>query len=397
MTISEARDTRNDPIAPLPPTPHWTGADPHSPWLAAAASLVGPLADSAADHDETGAFVHAQTGQLRQRKFMSMMVPRQLGGGGASHAEACAVLAILAHGCPATSLAFSMHSHLVAAQVWRHHRGLPAPMLSKVAAKELVLVSTGASDWIESNGTATKVDGGFRVSARKAPASGCPDGNVLVTSARWEDAPDGPQVIHVAVPFSAAGVSIDETWDTMGMRATGSHTVVLADVFVPDESVSLVRPTGAWHPVWSVVTGAALPLIMSTYVGVAESAAQRAIELARRHADRPDIAPLVGRMLNSLTVARDTVAAMIAAGDDLRFENSLAHAAATLGRKTIAAEACAEAVRTALEVGGGAAYSRGSGIERLFRDVHGALYHPLPAAQQERFSGRVALGLDPIA
>jgi acyl-CoA dehydrogenase len=48
-------------------------------------------------------------------------------------------------------------------------------------------------------------------------------------------------------------------------------------------------------------------------------------------------------------------------------------------------------------VGGGAAYSRGSGIERLFRDVHGALYHPLPAAQQERFSGRVALGLDPIA
>ena len=59
-----------------------------------------------------------------------------------------------------------------------------------------------------------------------------------------------------------------------------------------------------------------------------------------------------------------------------------------------AAEACIDTVRLALELGGGAAYSRGPGIERLFRDVHGALYHPLPTAQQEMFTGRRALGID---
>ena len=40
-------------------------------------------------------------------------------------------------------------------------------------------------------------------------------------------------MIHCSIPFAAAGVTIEKTWDTMGMRGTGSHTVVLEDVFVP--------------------------------------------------------------------------------------------------------------------------------------------------------------------
>jgi acyl-CoA dehydrogenase len=87
---------------------------------------------------------------------------------------------------------------------------------------------------------------------------------------------------------------------------------------------------------------------------------------------------------------------MIDAGDDLRFDNTYDHASACLSRKTIAADAAIATVRLALEAGGGAAYSSSSGIERLYRDVHGALYHPLPAARQERFTGRLALGVDPV-
>lgn len=378
------------------PTRHWTGADPGGRWAAVARELVPRLAERADEHDRDGTFVSDGLELLRDHGLMSMLVPADLGGGGASHAEACAVLAELAHGCPATSLTYSMHSHLVAAQVWRYHRELPAPVLGKLAAHPLVLISTGASDWLDSSGNATKIEGGYRVSARKMPASGCPAGNVMVTSIRWEDAPDGPQVIHCSIPFAADGVSIDETWDPMGMRGTGSHTVVLDDVFVPDEAVALIRSAGVWHPIWSVVVGAALPLIMASYVGVAESAAERAIALAVPHASRPHIAPLVGRMLNRLTTARDAVRCLIDASEDLRFDNTLDSAAAALSRKTIAADACIDTVRLALEVGGGAAFSRNSGIERLFRDVHGALFHPLPREQQEQFTGRVALGLDPL-
>ena len=142
--------------------------------------------------------------------------------------------------------------------------------------------------------------------------------------------------------------------------------------------------------------GAAMPLIMATYVGVAESAAERALALTRSRAERIDVAPQIGRMINHLTTAKDAVRAMIDASDDLHFDNVIEHSSTILSRKTIAANAAIDTVRTALEVSGGAGYATSSGLGRLLRDVHGALYHPLPAAQQERFTGRVALGLDPI-
>jgi alkylation response protein AidB-like acyl-CoA dehydrogenase len=386
MTVVEQRERSGDV--------HWTGAPADSPWIAKAEEVAAAASESAAAFDESGDFVHPNFDLLRDAGLLSMLVPADVGGGGATHAEACAVLATLARGCPATSLALSMHTHLIAAQVWRHHRDLPAPVLAKVADQQLVLVSTGASDWLESNGSAEKTDAGFRVSGRKAPASGAPAGDILVTSIRWEG-PDGAQVLHAAVPFSTEGVSIVETWDTLGMRATGSHTVVLDDVVIPEAAVSLIRPADEWHPVWSTVVGAAMPLIMSSYVGVAEAAAERAVALAGRRAGRPDVAAVVGRMLGRLTAAKDSVRAIIDSSQDLRFDNTLEHAAMTLARKSTATAAAIDTVSLALDAGGGAAFARGSGIDRLFRDVQGARYHPLSTDRQERFTGRVALGLDP--
>lgn len=406
MTTTDQHATRTVTIGDAPATPvsttsssasaeaairHWTGAWDDSAWIQRARRLVPRLGAVAERHDRDGSFVQDGFDLLREQRFMSMLVPTEVGGGGATHAEACAVLAELAHGCPATSLALSMHTHLVAAQVWRHRRGLPAPVLRRVADEELCLVSTGASDWLDSSGTVVAVEGGYRVTARKVPASGCPAGDLLVTSVRWDDAPDGPQVVHCSVPFDADGMSIEQTWDTMGMRGTGSHTVVLDDVFVPDAAVALVRPAGQWHPVWSTVIGAALPLIMASYVGVAETAASRVQPLLAARADRPEVVAGCGRMHTRLTSARDGVAAMIASSDDLRFENSEEHADLTLRRKSTVAEACIGAVRLALEVGGGAGFARASGIERLYRDVHGCLYHPLPSSQQELFTGRRVL------
>lgn len=390
MTTTDIRPS--DPTISGPAvTTHWTGADEDSPWIAVARDLAPQLAENAERHDRDGTFVDDGFELLRDHRLMSLLVPSEVGGGGASHAEACAVLAELGQACPATALSFSMHSHLIAAQVWRHHRELPAPVLGRVADEQLCLISTGASDWLESSGSARQVDGGFRISARKMPASGCPAGDVLVTSIRWENGPDGPQVVHCSVPFDADGVSIEETWDTMGMRGTGSHTVILDDVFVPEAAIALTRPADTWHPVWSTVVGAAMPLIMACYVGVAEVAVERVVGLAARRADRPETVAQVGRMHNRLTAARDAVAAMITSSNDLRFDNTVDHADLTLRRKTNAAEACIDTVRLALELGGGLAYARGGGIERLFRDVHGALYHPLPAARQEMFTGRRAL------
>jgi alkylation response protein AidB-like acyl-CoA dehydrogenase len=378
------------------PSSAWTGTDNDGPWASIARQVGAAAREQSAEHDRVGDFVTDAMALVRSSGLVSMLVPEQFGGGGATYAETCAALALVAQGCPATALTLSMHTHLVAAQVWRHKHDLPAPVLPRVAKEQLLLVSTGAADWISSNGTATPVDGGFRVSARKMPSSGAPVGDIVVSSARWENGPDGPQVIHFSVPFATEGVSIDETWDTMGMRATGSHTVVLHDAFIPDAAIALTRPADRWHPVWNTVMGVAMPLIMSVYVGIAEAASDVAIHLAKGRSDQQLVVPLVGRMLSRLSMVQDTVGAMVAMSDNLHFANTDQHASAVLMRKTTAAEGAIDTVRLAMDVAGGAGYLTATGLERLYRDVHGALYHPLPAVKQEPFCGRVALGLDPI-
>ncbi len=362
--------------------------------VALAADVGVELQPGAAARDVAGELSPDVFARLRASGLTAALVPAELGGGGASHAEMGAILRTLARFDASTAVTLAMHSHLVAAQVWRHRRGMEAPVLAKVAAGA-VLVSTGASDWVGSNGQATKVDGGYRINARKSPASGCEVGDVAVTSIRWDDAPDGPQVLHCAVPFSAEGVSIDLTWDTLGLRATGSHTIVFDDVFVPDAAIALTRPADEWAPIWNTVVGAAMPLIMSAYVGICDAAVDVAVDATAGRSD-PHIWQLLGEMANAHTTAADVVAAMFADTDDLCFENVDSVAARTLSRKTVAADAAIETVRLALEAVGGVGYTRGSELERLYRDVHGCLFHPLPRAKQTRFTGRVLQGLTPI-
>jgi acyl-CoA dehydrogenase len=361
-----------------------------------AEALGRELAEQAAEHDRTGELPPEVVDRLRAEGFTTMLVPADHGGGGLDHATAGRVLRTLGRHEPAVAVTLAMHSHLVATQVWRHRRGMDASAVFAKVVDGAVLVSTGASDWLPSNGSATKVDGGYRVSGRKTPASGCEHGAVFVTSIRWDDAADGPQVLHCSIPAGADGVGIERTWDTTGLRATGSHTVVFDDVFVPEAAVSLVRPADVWHPVWSSVVGAAMPLIMAAYVGIADAAADLAAD-ARLGNQDPTVAQLLGELLNQHTTAADVLAAMFADADDLRFDNTDALAARMLSRKTVVAEAAMATVRLAVEVVGGAGFSRGHALERLARDVQGAQFHPLPRARQTQLTGRVALGLSPTA
>jgi len=357
----------------------------------ALARLLGEsLRSEVPERDRTGEISVAAFDRLRADGLSAALVPVEFGGGGATHQEMGEVLRELGRHDPSTAVAFAMHSHLVAAQVWRHKHGVDASAVFAKVAAGAILVSTGASDWVDSNGTAVRVDGGYLVSARKAPASGCEVGDVLVTSVRFED-----QVVHCAVPMTAPGVSIDKTWDAFGLRASGSHTVVLDEVFVPDAAVSLIRPAGAWPPVLNVVIGAALPLVLAAYLGVADTAVELTARMLEGRTEFHTVQS-AGEMLNAYTTAADLITAMFADSEDLTFANTDAYAARALSRKTVAADALITTVRLAIETTGGAGYSRACDLERLYRDIHGCQFHPLPRAKQTRFSGRVLLGHSPI-
>jgi alkylation response protein AidB-like acyl-CoA dehydrogenase len=358
---------------------------------------LGPAcAAGAAERDESDGFVDDNYARLKQHGVFAALVPADLGGGGASHGAMCAFLKGLAHYCPSTALALSMHSHLVAAAVYNHRNGRPGKALLEKVAAGAVLVSTGANDWLESSGTVERVDGGFRVSAVKPFGSGSPVAAAIVTSAPYHDPDHGWQVLHFPVPFSAEGVSLANDWKTLGMRATGSHTIVLERVFVPDDAIALRRPRGQFHMVWSVVLTVAMPLIMSVYTGVAEKAAEIARSLAARRSDDPAAPYLLGELANLLTTAQLAQADMVRLANDFDFQATVDIANAMLVRKTICANAVIATTQKALETAGGAGFFRKAGLERLVRDAQGARFHPLPEKRQQQFTGRLALGLDPV-
>jgi alkylation response protein AidB-like acyl-CoA dehydrogenase len=366
-------------------------------WTAVVRTLGPTFAARAAAHDANDSFVADNYADLKKYKLFSAGVPAELGGGGASHAELCAILREMAHYCGSTALALSMHTHLLAATVWRWRQGHTVePLLKRIAAEETILISSGGSDWLESSGTAEKADGGFRITARKVFSSGCPGGELLVTSAVYDDPEQGPTVLHFPVPFKDAKVTIMDNWRTLGMRSTGSHDVVIDGVFVPESAIALRRPKGKWHPFFNVVAAVAIPLIMAVYVGVAEAAYDLALTQATKKGNDPQLPYLIGEMTNALTTAQMALQGMIDTNANYDFEPVNKTANAIFIRKTIAARAAICTVEKAMEVVGGAAFFRSLGLERLFRDVQGGLYHPLHEKRQHLFTGRMALGLDPV-
>lgn len=368
-----------------------------SDWVKRAHELGPTLAQGAATRDLEASFVHDNYALLKQQRFFSMGVPAELGGGGATYREVCDTIRTIAHHCASTALAFSMHAHLVAAAVWRHRHGQPAEaLLRKVAAGETVLLSTGASDWIDSNGTMEKVEGGYRVTARKIFGSGGPAAEMIIASAQYDDPQAGPQVLHFAVPTSAEGVRFARDWDTLGMRATGSNTVLLDRVFVPEQAISVRRPRGQWHPSWSVVLTVAPPLYMAPYVGLAEAAREIALAHARKKADAALSPLLAGELENLVAETRLMWRTLIDNVAEYDFAPSLDRANQALIAKSLVAKAAIAAVHKAMELSGGPGFFRSSPLERMIRDVAASSYHPLPEKRQLQFSGLIALGRDPI-
>jgi len=363
-------------------------------WVGIARDVGDSFAARAITHDRDGTFVAMNYADLNENRMFSAGIPGELGGGGATHAEVWEIVRELGRHCGSTGLSYAMHSHPVCVNVFKHLHGdeQATAALGKIAAGELVIAGTGANDWLASNGEAIEVEGGFEVNAHKRFVSGGPGADLFVTSAIF-DGDDGPEVLHFAVPMQSEGIEIQSNWDTLGMRGTGSNDILMTDVFVPAETVVARRPVATWHPMWDVIVPIALPIIVACYVGLAESAASLAIQSA---SGKPHQAVAVGQMQSDLATAQLVLADMIRIVDNYAFTPDLAITSDILMRKAAAARSVKAAIETASEIVGGAGFFRSHPMERIVRDVRAFHFHPLPERIQQSFSGRIALGLDPL-
>ncbi|RBY87002.1 acyl-CoA dehydrogenase family protein [Blastococcus sp. TF02A-26] len=347
--------------------------------VALAASIGRIAAEHEAEHDRDATFVSEAYAAMTDTGYRAMAVPPELGGAGASLRQVVLAEYELARWSGAAGLSAAMHLYMTLLQRFRYGRGLAdaEAALRRVAADGIVLATSGGSDWVCPTTTAVPVDGGFRFSGRKSFVSQAPAATVLSTSATLGDPGPDAEVLHASVPMSSPGVSIVETWDTLGMRGTASHDVVLDDVFVPAERITGRRPYGVLAGPLMLAAQYFAPVVAGVYLGVARGACD---EAARMLAARAEASPAAVRQLGEMTarlrVARwALLAAIEETGEHFGPDPVVLEALMTAKRHAVL-EAVA-VTDLALQVVGGPAFSRGTRLERAYRDVRGGPFHPL--------------------
>lgn len=344
--------------------------------------------------DAENKFAEKNFDLLKKRGVYKALVPIDLGGSGVSYSELCYFLKDLAQYCPSTSLALSMHMHLVAVLVFRHNNGDAGATktLKAVVEKDLVLLSTGGGDWMSSNGSSKKVDGGYIINCRKSFCSGAPIANVAVMSCAFDDGVK-EQVIHFSVPLNTEGVEIMSDWNAMGMRGTGSSSINFKDVFVPDEKITLTRERGKWHPVWDTISTFAFPVFISPYAGIVEAIAKKTIALVGKKGNHESHAlHNLGEMHNHYQITMMAHQRLVENANNLNLKPSSASAAVALQAKALITQHGRMSAQSAMEALGGSSYFVNTGIERLYRDLLAGEFHPMHASKQKEMLGNFLIG-----
>jgi alkylation response protein AidB-like acyl-CoA dehydrogenase len=138
----------------------------------------------------------------------------------------------------------------------------------------------------------------------------------------------------------------------------------------------------------------AIPVIIGTYLGVAERARDRALDMVRgtSKAEDPGTQRLAGLLVQKLQVARWALLGALAdVGDDPKPDiGTVTH---VNHAKLAVSDAITEACDIALQLAGGASFYRKAGIEQALRDVRGLMFHPFIPELALSHAGKVALGV----
>lgn len=367
--------------------------------LEAASKAVIDLDSRAAEVDLAGRFPKENYELLRELGYLRGPVPAELGGLGATLVEAAEAQRVLGAACGSTALAINMHLFQVgaAAEGWRAS-GANEPALRRIASEGIVLGSTGAEaivagEW-DTPTIAVRDGDVYRITGRKYFASQADVMDIVRVNAK--DAETG-EILVVAVPASAKGVEVDPTWDTMGMRATASHDLILDNVEVAASAVSARLPASgpAWDPAFARAIRWFLSLVSGVYVGIADRARDEAYASLGNGNNGSFRAPaLTEELVGRLDAAHFRTGALFEAGigrvaSDGDLVSGMITAVMTKEETTAAA---AEVVEHAVALAGGRSYFRRSVLERLVRDMHAARFHPPSAPVSHQMIGIHRLG-----
>ena len=367
--------------------------------------------DRAPAYDAENRFFHEDFEELRDAGYLTMAVPKDLGGLGMSLAEVCREQRHLAYYAPATALATNMHLYWtgVAADL-RRAGDNSLEWLLKEAANGAVFAAGHAESGNDipvllSTTKAERVDGGYRFTGRKSFGSLTPVWTYLGLHGMDTSDPGAPKVVHAFLPRDTQGVSIVETWDVLGMRATRSDDTVLDGAFVPDKYLARVVAPGAAGLDLFVLAIFAWALVGfgNIYYGLARRALDLTIEsvknkssiaLSRSMAYHAGVQHNVADMVMELEAIGPHLEAVARDWSD-GVQYGPQWVTKIVAAKYRAVEGSWRVVDLALDLAGGFGIFKQSAIERLFRDARLGRLHPTNAMLTREFVAKLTLGIDP--
>ena len=387
--------------------------------VAIAEELCEGLAARAAEHDRDGSYPFEAIDALRAAGYFAAPVPNELGGLGVSSAHDLVVASSrLARGD--ASVAIGVNMHLVAVLNMERRRQVAlaagnerraggfASSLEQIARDGVVLaaaISERGQDLTRPGTRATRTESGWRIDGRKLFCTMSPAATDLYVAVSYADGEGVERYAYAMVPTDAPGVVVHNDWDALGMRASGSNSVSLEGVELPEAGVRGGFRAGDRLPYIerNLVSGL---FHASASLGIAEQADQVARRglAGRINGDaRPrtqvadnvvDLAAARGVLSRAAWLIDEHRAANPASDGDA--EELAALFAEAQAAKAFVGEAAARTVERALALSGGAGYVNGSPLARAYRDVKaGSFMHPLGANRAYDYLAQVALGEQP--
>lgn len=364
-------------------------------WIKLSTVLAGRFAERAAAHDREGSFPFENFSELKDAGFMRITVPAVFGGYEAPLETYLRVQEELARGDGSTALAFMMHAKLFGQQ--RDGPAYPEHWFAEFcrgAVEEGWTCNTVATE--EGLGSpaggglpdtvAVERDENWVLDGRKTFTTMAPLLHYFIVLARIDDPGGGPaELANFVVYRDDPGVRIEETWDSLGMRATGSHDMVLERVRLPAERIATRRTVGSGDARGAAGTAWFALGVSATTIGVAQAALDYAAAFARERTpnsqrtimEYPGVRSRIGRaqllLIRSRAMVYDAARAWERRDED---GGGTAVTDRIVAAKADTLNNCIEAVDLCMRVVGGVSLQKRRPIERYYRDVRAGLHNP---------------------
>jgi alkylation response protein AidB-like acyl-CoA dehydrogenase len=382
--------------------------------LAATSVLTDPLLqrcrDRAAGYDRDNRFCQEDFDELKAAGYLLMAVPKELGGLGMNLAQVARETRHLARYAPATALCINMHNYWVgtAADLLRGGDRSCEWILRDAAAGEVFAAGHAEHGndipGLLSTTKAERVDGGYRLTGRKAFGSLSPVWTRLGGHSMDTSDPSAPKIVHFFMPRDTKGYAIKETWDVMGMRATRSDDTILEGAFVPDKYIARVVPAGAAGAdmfvigffTWALVNFANIYYAVGLRIReilIEQLKTKTAIALTRPMIYHPEVQHGIAEITMDLETMEPHVEAIANDWSEGRIGPDWFLRIVACKHKTV--EAAFRIADRALDLSGGFGMFKKSELERLFRDCRAGKFHPANPLLTHEIVGKISCGISP--